>query len=351
MIYKKNHIIEYYTVIPTEIMASDTISSIESKLKTAAVDLSTSSTCCLAAKKLTTNDEAYKSLAEGLDVYIIQHEGSKRTEKYRRCGRSAYGDGNKPLCWKHWEVQNNPTFKMFDDVIKNSNATKASIKDFEAKAKKKENIKATKYNAKKLVPQPNKEVLSFVITKTPEITKVFEDIQNWLNKPIIENPKPDDLTPVHEKSLNDESLNDEPLNEETVPVDDQEEEEKFGLSDISVEDPTETLDSNDLDLDDSETEEVSMECLTTCDGIDYGYEKDTNNVWLVGDSGEGEMVGSLVETKDQNASIYYEGKRYFILDTKKVNYKGSALDMCFHSHRCYKNGKYIGKMENGILTK
>jgi len=337
-------------------MATGTISSaIETKLNKATTVVVPLTSCCLAAKKLTTNDEAYKSLAEGLDVYIIKpDEKSKRTEKYRRCGRSVYGDGNEPLCWKHWEVRHNAGFKFFKDIASNPSAEKASIKDFEAKAKKKETVKTTKYNAKKLEAQPVAEVVTLVIKKTPEITAVFQQIQKWLDDPsafTISTPEIAKATEAEEPT----SILVDNQEEEVVPVPVEEPcqvEESEVMSDISVEDNMSDTNDLDLDLDDEEeTEDVSMDCLTTVDNVDYGYVEADNEVWLVGDNGEGEQVGSLEETNDKQAAVHKDGKYYFIGEEKRVIHKGAELMKCFHSSRCYKNGKYIGKMENGVMTK
>ena len=342
-------------------MATDTISAIETKLNKATAAVVPSTSCCLAAKKLTTNDEAYKSLAEGLDVYIIKpDEKSKRTEKYRRCGRSVYGDGNEPLCWKHWEVRDNAGFKYFKDVASNPSAVKASIKDFEGKAKKKDTVKTTKYNAKKLEAQPAKEVVTLVIKKTPEITAVFQQIQKWLDDPSAFTISP--VKAIDEPSEESASISVDNQEEEVAPVPVEEPvvasqvDESEVLSDISVEDNMSV--SNDLELDDEldlddeeETEDVSMDCLTTVDNVDYGYVEAENEVWLVGDNGEGEQVGSLEETNDKQAAIHKDGKYYFICEEKRVIHKGAELMKCFHTSRCYKNGKYIGKMENGVMTK
>ncbi len=379
-------------------MATDTLSTIETKLSKGMTAVVPSSTCCLAAKKLTTNDEAYKSLMEGLDVFIIKpDEGSKKTEKYRRCGRSVYGDGNEPLCWKHWEVRENPTFKLFKDVAADPSAVKADLKDFEAKAKKKSVLKPTKYNSKKLEAQPQVETFSFVIKKTPEMTAVFSQIQEWLKNPTAFTisktemakataqtqsvPEPVDNQEVEanqphgnqevdttdvdqttvaettvEKSADVETtivaeatdvettIVASATDVETTIADKSADVEDDVLSDISIEDET------DMVLDDDE-DEVSMDCLTTFDNVDYGYDKGENEVWLVGDNGEGKMIGTLVETNDNSAAILRDGKHYFISQEKKVKFKGSSLDMCFHTNRCYKNGKYIGKMENGVMKK
>jgi hypothetical protein len=371
-------------------MATDTLSTIETKLNKGMTAVVPSSTCCLAAKKLTTNDEAYKSLMEGLDVFIIKpDEGSKKTEKYRRCGRSVYGDGNEPLCWKHWEVRENPTFKLFKDVAADPSAVKADLKDFEAKAKKKSVLKPTKYNSKKLEAQPQVETFSFVIKKTPEMTAVFSQIQEWLKNPTaftiskpemakataqpnsvpepvdnqeVEVKQPHgnqevditdvDQTIVAQTTIADKSADvDQTIVAQTIvaeatdvePTDVDE-----VLSDISIEDETDLVLDDEVDEDE---DSVSMDCLTTFDNVDYGLDTQTNEVWLVGDNGEGQKIGTLVETDDSSSAVHKGGKHYFICEEKKVKFKGSSLDMCFHTNRCYKNGKYIGKMENGVMKK
>ena len=364
-------------------MATDTLSTIETKLNKGMTAVVPSSSCCLAAKKLTTNDEAYKSLMEGLDVFIIKpDEGSKKTEKYRRCGRSVYGDGNEPLCWKHWEVRENPTFKLFKDVAADPSAVKADLKDFEAKAKKKSVLKPTKYNSKKLEAQPQVETFSFVIKKTPEITAVFSQIQEWLKNPTaftISNPEiakataqpPSVPEPVDNQEVEVDTTDvDQTIVAETTveksadvettivaeatdvettivaeaTVDKSADDEDEVLSDISIEDETELV------LDDDE-DSVSMDCLTTFDNVDYGLDTQTNEVWLVGDNGEGQKIGTLVETDDSSSAVHKGGKHYFICEETKVKFKGSLLCKCFHTKRCYKNQKYIGKMENGVMKK
>ena len=378
-------------------MATDTLSTIETKLSKGMTAVVPSSTCCLAAKKLTTNDEAYKSLMEGLDVFIIKpDEGSKKTEKYRRCGRSVYGDGNEPLCWKHWEVRENPTFKLFKDVAADPSAVKADLKDFEAKAKKKSVLKPTKYNSKKLEAQPQVETFSFVIKKTPEMTAVFSQIQEWLKNPTaftISNPEIAKATaqpPSVPEPVDNQEVEVEPTGDQSTEVDqtivaetivaeatdvDQTTGDKSAevettivaeatdvetttsnksaddedevLSDISIEDETELVLDDEVDDEDS----VSMDCLTTFDNVDYGLDTQTNEVWLVGDNGEGQKIGTLVETDDSSSAVHKGGKHYFICEEKKVKFKGSLLCKCFHTKRCYKNGKYIGKMENGVMKK
>ena len=327
-------------------MATDILKAVESGMTKVGSQIALSNQCCTAAKRLTTNEETYDSLSNGYDVYVIKvSEDSKRTIKYRRCGRSVFSQADEPLCWKHYEVRNNDGFHFFSDIASNPSARKASIEDYKAKMKKKEGAKPTKYNAKKLElqqQQQSKDVLIYVVKKTPEIVAICENILKWIENPTLF---------IHSSPSEDTSLPESNVSEQSVQEPDDDTSNVNETEDVDLEVDINETEDVDLEVDDeSDTEEVSLDEIKTVNGTEYGFDGDDNSIWLVGNDGQGAKVGILTETSDGSAPIHMNNKFYFIREEEQVKYKRSKVDKCFHSSRCYKNGKYIGTYENGNIT-
>lgn len=302
---------------------------------------------CKAAVKLTTYGKAYEYRMNNKEVYLVNEEtkdGTRKTNAYIRCSKSASKDGCD-FCHIHQRTfeRDSKSVKHFDnDVIPKDSSDKtkwlANLKDdfFDnmRKKKKKENTNSFVF------PSEADPILLILNNKNSKISSMLYKYATKLLKDIDIK----DTIPNSKKSSSKKEIESKKVSKTISKKDESDDEYNFNKKIESDNESENNVSDNDSDEElinkknnDSDEEELDIDTeIYTNDGELY-YLKD-NIVFKPLENSECVKAGLLIEISEKYHTVKHEGKLFSIF-LKEKHFRKGDIYICIVSNKIF-NSKF-----------